>query len=162
MSRADAAKEYFMKGYACAQAVLLAFSDVTGLESEIALKISLPFGGGMGRLRLTCGTVSGAVMVLGTVFSKAEINPENKKEVYAAVQEFSGRFKAENGSVVCGELLTGAHLKADIASVPEARSAEYYRKRPCPELVYSAAKILEEYLGERGKLDGDALSAGKH
>lgn len=101
-------------------------------------------------------------MVLGTVFSKAEINPENKKEVYAAVQEFSGRFKAENGSVVCGELLTGAHLKADIASVPEARSAEYYRKRPCPELVYSAAKILEEYLEERGKLDGDALSAGKH
>ncbi|MBS1400759.1 MAG: C_GCAxxG_C_C family protein, partial [Clostridia bacterium] len=98
MSRADAAKEYFMKGYACAQAVLLAFSDVTGLEAETALKISLPFGGGMGRLRLTCGTVSGAVMVLGTVFSKAEINPENKKEVYAAVQEFSGRFKAENGS----------------------------------------------------------------
>ena len=98
MSRADAAKEYFMKGYACAQAVLLAFSDVTGLESEIALKISLPFGGGMGRLRLTCGTVSGAVMVLGTVFSKAEINPENKKEVYAAVQEFSGRFKAETPS----------------------------------------------------------------
>lgn len=162
MSRADAAKEYFMKGYACAQAVLLAFSDVTGLDAETALKISLPFGGGMGRLRLTCGTVSGAVMVLGTVFSKAEINPENKKEVYAAVQEFSGRFKAENGSVVCGELLTGAHLKADTASVPEARGAEYYRKRPCPELVYSAAKILEEYLEERGKLNGDSLSAGKH
>lgn len=152
MSRADAAKEYFMNGYACAQAVLLAFSDVTGMKEETALKISLPFGGGMGRLRLTCGTVSGAVMVLGTAFSKAETDLENKKEVYAAVQEFCGRFKSENGSIICGELLTGAHLKAATDSVPEARSEEYYKKRPCPDLVYSAAKILEEYLKERGKL----------
>ena len=162
MDHRELAAELFLSDCNCAQAVLEAFSDVTGLEKSFAAKLASSFGGGMGRLRLTCGTVSGAVMVLGTVFSKEEINPENKKEVYAAVQEFSGRFKAENGSVVCGELLTGAHLKADTASVPEARSAEYYRKRPCPELVYSAAKILEEYLEERGKLNGDALSAGKH
>ena len=65
---------------------------------------------------------------------------------HAAVQELAGKFKTENGSVVCGELLSGAHLKASTEAVPEERTAEYYKKRPCPELVYSAAKILEEYL----------------
>ena len=62
MSRADIAKQNFLKGYTCAQAVLLAFSDITGADEETAMKISLPFGGGMGRMRLTCGAVSGMVM----------------------------------------------------------------------------------------------------
>ena len=149
MSRADIAKENFLKGYTCAQAVLLAFSDLTHADEETAKKISLPFGGGTGRLRLTCGSV----MVLGLLFSDTKTDPENKREVYAAVQELAARFKAENGSLICGELLTGAHLKADTAAVPEARTAEYYKKRPCPELVYSAAKILEEYLEEKGIAD---------
>ena len=147
MSRADIAKENFLKGYTCAQAVLLAFSDLTHADEETAKKISLPFGGGTGRLRLTCGSLSGAVMALGLLFSDTKTDPENKREVYAAVQELAARFKAENGSLICGELLTGAHLKA------EARTAEYYKKRPCPELVYSAAKILEEYLEEKGIAD---------
>ncbi len=150
MSRAELAEEYFLQGYACAQAVLLAFSDVTGLDKETALKISLPFGGGMGRLRLTCGAVSGMTMALGLVLSKGEISPENKREVYAAVQELARRFTEKNGSVVCGDLLTGAHIKTNAEPSPEARSAEYYKKRPCPELVRSAAQILEEYLEERG------------
>lgn len=146
MSRADIAKENFLKGYTCAQAVLLAFSDVTGTDEETAMKISLPFGGGMGRMRLTCGAVSGMVMALGLILSRAEVDSSNKREVYAAVQELAGKFKTENGSVVCGELLSGAHLKASTEAIPEERTAEYYKKRPCPELVYSAAKILEEYL----------------
>lgn len=151
MSRADKAKEYFLNGYNCAQAVILAFSEVTELSEEDAMKLSLPFGGGMGRLRLTCGAVSGATMVIGAVLAKTGTDPENKKEVYAAVQEFARRFKEENGSIICGELLTGAHLKSDTDSTPEARSAEYYKKRPCPELVYSAADILERFLEEKGE-----------
>lgn len=133
--------------------MLLAFSDLTHADEETAKKISLPFGGGTGRLRLTCGSLSGAVMALGLLFSDTKTDPENKREVYAAVQELAARFKAENGSLICGELLTGAHLKADTAAAPEARTAEYYKKRPCPELVYSAAKILEEYLEEKGIAD---------
>ena len=151
MSRADIAKENFLKGYTCAQAVLLAFSDLTHADEETAKKISLPFGGGTGRLRLTCGSLSGAGMALGLLFLGTKTDPENKREVYAAVQELAARFKAENGSLICGELLTGAHLKADTAAAP--RTAEYYKKRPCPELVYSAAKILEEYLEEKGIAD---------
>ena len=144
MSRADLAKENFLNGYACAQAVFLAFSDLAGMDKETAMKISLPFGGGLGRLRLTCGAVSGAAAVLGLVLAKSEVDPENKREVYAAVQAFCRRFVAENKSLNCGELLRAAGLPAETQPSPEERSAEYYRKRPCPQLVYSAAKILEE------------------
>lgn len=128
MSRADIAKQNFLKGYTCAQAVLLAFSDITGADEETAMKISLPFGGGMGRMRLTCGAVSGMVMALGLILSRAEVDSSNKRDVYAAVQELAGKFKTENGSVVCGELLSGAHLKASTEAVPEERTAEYYKK----------------------------------
>lgn len=153
MSRAELAKENFLNGYACAQAVFLAFSDVTGLDRGTAMKLSLPFGAGLGRLRLTCGAVSGAVAVLGSVLAKPEPDAGNKAEVYAAVQEFCRRFERENKSLNCGELLRAAGLPAETQPSPEERSAEYYRKRPCPQLVYSAAKILEETLA--------GLSGGK-
>ena len=78
MSRAERAKEYFKQGYACSQAVALAFADVMGLDEQTIEKIMLPFGGGVGRLRLTCGAVSGMVAVVGMVFAKAENTPENK------------------------------------------------------------------------------------
>lgn len=150
MSRADKAKEYFLSGYNCAQAVLLAFSDATGPEGEVAARIALPFGGGMGRLRLTCGAFSGAAMVLGMSLSKADVEPENKREVYVAVQEIARRFKEENGSLICGELLTDARVSVDTVPSPEKRTSDYYKKRPCAEIVYSAAKITEEYLCEKG------------
>ena len=57
MSRAEKAKEYFLQGYACSQAVALAFSDLLGMDEETIVKITLPFGGGLGRLRLTCGAI---------------------------------------------------------------------------------------------------------
>lgn len=155
MSRGELAKDYFLRGYACAQAVVMAFSDLTGVEEELAMRLALPFGGGLGRLRLTCGAVSGAAIVLGLIMGDSKVNPANKKEVYAAVQEIARRFTALNGSVVCGDLLTGAHLKVDTSAEPEARSAEYYKKRPCPELVRSAAEILEAYLTEKNLIGED-------
>ena len=151
MSRADIAKENFLNGCACAQAVFLAFSDVTGLDRGTAMKLSLPFGAGLGRLRLTCGAVSGAVAVLGSALAKPEPDAGNKAEVYAAVQEFCRRFEKENKSLNCGELLRAAGLPAETKPSPEERTAGYYARRPCPALVYSAAKILEEYLAEREK-----------
>ena len=78
MSRAEKAKEYFTKGYACSQAVALAFADAVEVDERTLAKITLPFGGGMGRLRLTCGAVSGMVAVIGLVFADAENSTENK------------------------------------------------------------------------------------
>ena len=150
MSRAERAKEYFKNGYNCSQAVALAFADLMGLDETTLLKIAQPFGGGMGRLRLTCGAVSGMAMVVGAV--KAEQSPDGKKNTYAIVQELCEKFKQECGSLLCGELLSGANVKTEIGGEAEARTAEYYKKRPCAELVYLAARILEEYLAdESGK-----------
>ncbi len=152
MSRAEKAKEYFLQGYACSQAVALAFEDVMDLNRGQIEKITLPFGGGMGRLRLTCGGVSGMATVIGAVCATEGNSPENKKQIYAMVQEICGKFKAEFGSLICGELLAGMKVPVEVGGVAEARTSEYYKKRSCGDMVAFAAQILEEYLKERGFL----------
>ena len=144
MTRAERARENFRLGYNCAQAVMLAFADRIGLSEEQAAALAKPMGAGMGRLRETCGAVSGAVMCLGLLYPDM-----GKGEMYALVQEFAGRFKEENGSYNCGELLSGAGVAAGSSPAPEARTAAYYKKRPCAELVYSAARIFEEMTEEK-------------
>lgn len=150
MSRAERAKEYFLQGYACSQAVALAFADLTDLTEEQLSKIMLPFGGGLGRLRLTCGAVSGMAAVIGLLFSKAENTPENKKQTYAIVQELCGKFQAEFGSLICGELLSGMNIPVQVGGVAETRTEEYYKKRSCAEMVAFAAQIIENYIKEKG------------
>ena len=152
MSRAERAKEKFLEGYACSQAVALAFCDVMKMDEATVCKIMLPFGGGLGRLRLTCGAVSGMAAVIGMVFADAENTPENKKNTYAIVQELCGKFQAQTGSLICAELLSGMKVPVEIGGVAETRTSEYYKKRSCGDMVALAAQILEEYLQEKGVL----------
>ena len=152
MSRAERAKEKFLQGYACSQAVALAFCDVMGVDEATASKMMLPFGGGLGRLRLTCGAVSGMAAVVGMVFADTENSSENKKTVYAIVQELCGRFQAETGSLICSELLSGMKVPVEVGGIAEARTAEYYKKRSCADMVALAAQIVEDYLIEQGIL----------
>ena len=144
MTRGEQAKNNFLQGYNCTQAVMLAFSDLLGIDEQTIKAVALPMGGGMGRLRQTCGGVSGAVMCLGLIFPQ-----KSKNEMYALVQEFAKRFQAKNGSINCGELLSGAGLKADTSPVAEARTPDYYKKRPCPDLIADAADILEKLIAEQ-------------
>ena len=152
MSRAERAKEYFLQGYACSQAVALAFADVIGMDERTIAKVTLPFGGGLGRLRLTCGAVSGMAAVVGMAFSESENSPENKKNAYADVQRLCEKFSSENGSLICADLLAGNNLSVTVGGVAEPRTNEYYKKRPCAELVYHAAQILEDELKSKGIL----------
>lgn len=141
------ARELFLEGYNCTQAVVGAFCDDMNLDRETAVRMASSFGGGMGRLREVCGTVSGMFFVLGYFYGYS--NPgdyEGKKELYARVQELARRFREANGSIICRELL-GLSGK-EYSPVPEQRTTEYYKKRPCPELAACAAKILEEYMEE--------------
>ena len=148
MSKGDIAKQNFMNGYNCSQAVLLAFCENFGLEKETALKISEPFGGGMGRMREVCGTVTGMFMVLGLAMGNSDAKDgSTKKNVYKSVQELAAKFKEDNGSIICRELL-GFQKNNKESYVPSERTKEYYKKRPCPELCKYAADILEEYLKE--------------
>jgi len=143
--RALRAKEYFRTGYNCAQSVALAFVDITNLDESTIATITASFGGGMGRLREVCGTVSGMAFLAGFIAPcpTAE-DSEAKKANYALVQHFAERFREKNGAIVCRTLLGLDHQKDE--PTPSVRTAEYYRKRPCAELVYDAALIIGEYL----------------
>ena len=138
MNKADNAKELFESGCNCCQAVFCAFLDETNLSEEDAMRISAGFGGGMGRMREVCGAVSGMIMVLSEKFASADPND------HAIIQKAAGEFREENGSIICREIL-GLSEKAS-APEPEKRTGEYYKKRPCSELVHCAAEIAEKII----------------
>ena len=140
----------FVNGFNCAQAVFITFSDELGFDRETALKISSSFGGGMGRLREVCGAVSGMLMVLGMRYgyTSAEATDE-KMELYRKVQDVAARFKEKNQTIVCRELLD-IKIKGADSPIPEARTPEYYKKRPCARFVGDAAEITAKFIEENG------------
>ncbi len=141
--RVATARGLFLAGYNCAQSVFMTYRDVAGFDERTAATVSAPFGGGMGRLREVCGAVSGMTMTAGfLVPNHMPDDTETKKRNYAAVQELAEAFRAENGSIVCRELLGLTQRKDPPA--PSERTAEYYRKRPCVEYVAAAARIIGE------------------
>jgi len=144
----EKAKELFKQGYNCSQSVLGVFCEELGMDFDTAMKISLSFGGGMGRMREVCGTVSGMFMAAGLAFSDEK--GSNKTEQYKIVQELAKRFKEMNGSIICRELLEG--IESSTSPVPSERTETYYKKRPCIELVGDAVGILEEFIKEQQKI----------
>ena len=147
MTRKEKAMELFESGYNCSQAVVLAFSDLTGADKKLLAKLSSSFGGGMGRLREVCGAVTGMFMVAGLLYGYDDATGGMEKAThYARIQDLATHFSEETGSIVCRELL-GIDKKKD-SPTPEKRTAGYYKKRPCRELVGLAAEILEKMIEE--------------
>ena len=143
MTRAEYAAKLFYDGYNCAQAVTIAFADVTGLTEDFSAGMASSFGGGMGRMREVCGAVSGMLLVAGILYGyKGNEGDEVKKAHYARVQELAGQFREQVGSIVCREILKNP--PSDPAPTP--RTEEYYKMRPCARMVYLAAQILDDYL----------------
>jgi C_GCAxxG_C_C family probable redox protein len=135
----------FKEGYNCSQAVFGAFCEECGMDFETALKLSSSFGGGMGRLREVCGAVSGMFMVAGMKYGYADPKDSTSKaEHYKRIQELAEAFKEKNGSLVCRDLL-GLSIQSE-NYIPEERTSEYYKKRPCAEIVGDAAEIIYEYM----------------
>lgn len=147
MKHVDLAREYFLKGYNCTQAVVLAFSDLTKIDEVQAVRLASSFGGGMGGLRETCGAVSGMLIVAGLLMGYDEPdNLEVKHAHYERVQALVNAFVEQNGTMNCRELLTRAGVP--VSPTPAERTPEYYAKRPCEHLVASAAALLDDALGE--------------
>lgn len=145
--RARKAMALFKEGYNCSQSVVLTFADLYEVDTKTILKLSSSFGGGMGRLREVCGTVSGMFMVAGLLYGyDSPKDFEGKTRHYERIQALAHAFQKYNGSIVCRELL-GLDKKEE-SFVPEKRTEEYYRKRPCIKLIGMAAAIMEQYIEE--------------
>lgn len=144
-ARAHKARELFMNGYNCSQSVILAYADLLNIDPEVLSTLVAPLGGGMGRLREVCGAVSAAFMLTGLKYPNPRPNDkESKTRSYKAVQEMAERFRRENGSIVCRELL-GLGKGAD-SPVPSDRTEAYYKRRPCPVYIETAARFVGEML----------------
>lgn len=157
--RVSKARQFFKEGgYNCCQAVVMAYADLFDIDMKTAASISSGFGGGMGRMREVCGSVSGMVILAG-LLSPAD-NPSDRMARtanYALVQELAGQFKEINGSIICKELLGlastghGGSVQPE-SPAPSVRTAEYYKKRPCEELVGISARIIGEKIMKSGNL----------
>lgn len=145
MDHGEKAAELFLQGYNCAQAVTVAFCDVTGLTADQAAKMASSFGGGMGRMREVCGAVSGMLLVAGMLYGYETPGDDvSKKQHYTLVQRLAGQFREQVGSIVCREILKNP--PSDPAPTP--RTAEFYKTRPCARMVQLAGAILDAYMAE--------------
>lgn len=142
------AREYFKSGYNCAQSVFLAYAQNYGIDKETALKLSSSFGGGMGRLREVCGAVSAMFMIAGLEYGYTEKNNDiAKARHYELIQNLANEFKKKNKSIICRELLG---LEENVSSpVPSERTEQYYKERPCENLIGDACIILDKYLSNQ-------------
>ena len=139
------AAQLFLDGYNCAQAVAVAFCDVTGLDKDFSARMASSFGGGMGRMREVCGAVSGMLLVAGILYGyDATTEDTAKKAHYTLVQALAGEFREEVGSIICREILKNPPSDPN----PTPRTAEFYKQRPCTRMVMVAARILDNYIRE--------------
>lgn len=145
MNHSELAEENFLRGYNCSQAVVVAFCDVTGMKPEYAARLSSSFGGGVGRMREICGAVSGMLLVAGLLYGyDVPGDDESKRAHYKLVQELAGKFREQEHSIICREILKNPPSDPN----PTPRSPEFYRQRPCGRLVALAAQILDDYMAE--------------
>ena len=146
--RIEKAVSLFKEGFNCSQSVVAAFADKYGFTHEQALRMSASFGGGIGRMRETCGAACGLFLLAGLETGAVEgADRDGKARNYAVVQELAEEFKRRNGALRCADLL-GLSQKEPVVSTPEARTAQYYAKRPCVKMVEEAARIWCEHLEE--------------
>ncbi len=143
--RVESAKQLFLQGYNCSQAVFTAYADLFGIDKETALKLSAGLGGGCGRQRELCGAVSGAAMIIGLKFGATDgDDSDGKKLCYEKVREHSELFKGKNPSIICRELLGLGNEKE--SAKPDERTQQYYQKRPCVQIVVDSAEALEKII----------------
>lgn len=154
----EKAYRLFAEGRSCAQAVFAAFTDVTGLDEELALRLSSSFGGGMGRMREVCGACSSMFMVAGILYGYTSVNrTDEKADHYRRIQYLAEQFRSEHETIICRDLLKGLNVTS--APEPEERTQEYYKVRPCLRFVRTAAEILDRYIAEAPPPNASGYSA---
>lgn len=146
--------ELFKEGYNCSQSVTMAFADWYNVPAGLMARISASFGGGIGRMRETCGTASGMFMLAGLEVASEKADKVIKAKNYETVQRLAADFKEETGSIICRDLLKGYIKDVSTAPKPDERTDEYYKKRPCVRMVELAIRIYMNYLREKTEEKG--------
>lgn len=135
------AKELFEQGYNCSQSVFCTFCEEYGIDFETGLKLASSFGGGMGKLREVCGAVSAMFMIAGLKYGYTSNNDDEAKTAhYKRIQDLAEEFKKKYNTIICRELLG---IDSD-GYIPAKRTEEYYKTRPCGEIISYAAKIVSD------------------
>lgn len=148
VSRVEQAVSTFEEGYTCAQSVFATYADLFGMDRQTALKLSSPMGGGIGRMREVCGVVSSMALLAGLKEGNTDpANEEGKERIYLLVRQMAEKFKEKHGTIICRELLGIDGMEE--SARPSERTEEYYRERPCSQLVATASRIIEEILLEQ-------------
>lgn len=145
MSKQEKSVELKQGGCNCAQAVLLALCDETGIPSALACRTACGFGGGM-RCGELCGGFTGAVMAIGLALGNdAPEDTARRDNAYAAVIEFNRRMKERFGTLLCREL-----LGAD-SSTPEGKALlerEPERKGICDKAIAAAEQQARDIIAQ--------------
>jgi C_GCAxxG_C_C family probable redox protein len=138
----------FRSGLNCSQAVLTAYSEEMKFDNNMALSVSVGFGGGMGKLQETCGAVTGSFMVLG-IFNckKLTDNKDRKEAAYSMIQKFSQEFKQINGTTDCLEL-----LKCDLKTEEGNRFAKENNLfgTVCEKCISDSVRIINKLIRQQG------------
>lgn len=128
----------------CSQAVAVAFGDSVGMDEPMAMDVARGFGGGIGRFGLTCGAVTGALMILGLRVSQIESDEKKAKaKAYEMAGEFRAKFEARHGTMECKSLV-GIDLSTEEGQ--KLNDEKKITRTLCPEFVRSAAEILDEMM----------------
>lgn len=140
--RTEKAREYYLRGYNCAQSVATAFTDLTQLDENTVLRMASSFGGGVGHMKEICGVVSGMALIAGLLYGDIDPAVKATKDAhYERVQAVALKFKDEFSSLICRELLDRADKNPN--------TEEPYASRPCLVYVESAAETLDNWIKEQ-------------
>ena len=150
MIKSENAALWFADTFNCSQAVLTAFGQDYGLTEEQCLKIGCAFGGGMARRQMTCGAVTGALMVLGLHFGRGENDPYSQTgTTYEKSAAFLEEFQKLNGSITCRDLLQGLDMN-DPVDMEKIKNLELFNTS-CSKYVQDAVKITEKLTSTGGE-----------
>jgi C_GCAxxG_C_C family probable redox protein len=142
MTNPEKAKER-IANFSCSQSILSTYCEELGLDEKMALKIADGFAGGMGNSGLTCGTVTGAIMVIGLKHGRSEPYEKGMDfTVGSLVKKFIKKFTERYGCTECMKL-----IDFDISTeegVMKAIETDVFKN--CPNFVEGAAEILDEIL----------------
>ncbi len=146
MNRCKQACIYREQGYNCAQAVIAAFADLTGLTEEQSMAVSGGFGGGVGGCREeVCGAISGGVMALGLLYPHLDGGNQNSKQkLYELTQEFRSRFYETFGQTRCAALMQSSSTANEKTPVAAALGIT----EGCDVFVVTAVELVEQMLAE--------------